>query len=61
MPFIVIGIVLIVLLAPFTFFNVRSSLRKQNREVTRSIYLFPIVQVGGGLIIIGMGVWRMVH
>ncbi len=61
MKFISIGIFLIVVLAPYTYFSVKRGIARDNRKPTRSLYLFPIVQVGGGIIVIIAGVFQLVH
>lgn len=61
MEFVIIGVLLIVALAPFTYYSVKRAMLRDNKPVTRSIYLFPIVQVGGGLIVIGIGISQLFH
>lgn len=61
MFFIIVGILLIVALAPYTYFSVRKAIMKKGDTPTRSLYLFPIVQVGGGLAVIIVGIIQVAH
>ena len=61
MFFIIVGILLIVALAPYTYFSVRKAILKRGETPTRSLYLFPIVQIGGGIIVIIVGIIQLVH
>ncbi len=61
MVLVIVGVLLIVALAPYTYYSVKRATLKSNRTLTRSIYLFLIVQVGGGLIAIAIGISQLVR
>lgn len=61
MVFVIVGVLLIVALAPYTYYSVKRATLRSDRTLTRSIYLFPIVQVSGGLIAIAVGTAQLVR
>lgn len=59
MAFLVIGILSVVAFAPYTFYSVRRSMRRQQKAETPAIYLFPIIQVSTGGVLIGLGIYMI--
>ncbi len=56
MVLVIIGALLIVGIAPFTYVSTRHILERKGETPPRSLVLFPIAQVSGGLVAIAIGV-----